>query len=100
MGWLLTCHLQAKLAGAFVVVVGCGASGSHAAHMIARAGWLLAADCRCVNAMLVCSCSSIRLVDPAGVTVSGLRAHATAASDQLGVNRAIAVSLPPNTPAV
>eukprot|EP00658_Telonema_sp_P-2_P060436 TRINITY_DN4934_c0_g1_i5.p1 TRINITY_DN4934_c0_g1~~TRINITY_DN4934_c0_g1_i5.p1 ORF type:complete len:774 (-),score=160.23 TRINITY_DN4934_c0_g1_i5:79-2400(-) len=65
---------QSLLQEALVVVVGLGRTGSHAAHMIARAG-----------------CKHLRLVDRDVITSSCLRAHATATPDQLGMPRAQAL---------
>ena len=59
---------QKKVEGAFVVVVGVGAAGSHAAQMLARSG-----------------VRKIRVVDFDLVTLSSLNRHAVATHDDVGL---------------
>eukprot|EP00966_Prymnesium_polylepis_P244249 5648576-Prymnesium_polylepis.1 len=58
---------QAAVEGSFVVVVGLGGIGSHAAQLVGRTG-----------------VRRLRLVDPAAVTERSLRSHATATRADLG----------------
>ena len=58
---------QARVQSAFVVVVGLGGVGSHAAHMLARSG-----------------VGRLRLVDFDQVTLSSLNRHAVATRDDVG----------------
>jgi tRNA A37 threonylcarbamoyladenosine dehydratase len=58
---------QARLQGAFVVVVGLGGVGSHAAHMLARAG-----------------VGRLRLIDFDNLTLSSLNRHAVGTRDDVG----------------
>lgn len=58
---------QAKVRGSFVVVIGLGGVGSHAAHMLARSG-----------------VERLRLVDFDNVTLSSLNRHAVATRDDVG----------------
>lgn len=64
---------QEALEGAFVVVVGLGGVGSHAAHMLARAG-----------------IGRLRLVDFDNVTLSSLNRHAVATRDDVGRAKVLA----------
>ena len=59
---------QKKIEGAFVVVVGVGGVGSHAAHMLVRSG-----------------VRKIRVVDFDLVTLSSLNRHAVATHDDVGL---------------
>jgi hypothetical protein len=58
---------QQNVANAFVIVVGLGGVGSHAAHMLARSG-----------------VGKLRLVDFDQVTLSSLNRHAVATRDDVG----------------
>ncbi|KAK3693621.1 hypothetical protein B0T22DRAFT_371960 [Podospora appendiculata] len=60
----------AKLRNAFVVVVGCGGVGSHAAAALARTG-----------------VSKLRLIDFDQVTLSSLNRHAVATSNDVGLDK-------------
>ena len=62
---------QASISRGFVVVVGLGGVGSHAAHMMGRAG-----------------IGHLRLVDFDQVTLSSLNRHATAGRADVGLNKA------------
>ena len=62
---------QARVEAAFVVVVGVGGAGSHAAQLVGRTG-----------------VRRIRLVDAAPVSERSLRSHATATRADLGVAKA------------
>ena len=57
---------QEKIDGAYVVVVGVGGVGSHAAHMLARSG-----------------CRRVRMIDFDVVTLSSLNRHAVATRDDV-----------------
>ena len=62
---------QRRVAGAFVVVVGLGGVGSHAAHMMLRSG-----------------VGRLRLVDFDQVTLSSLNRHAVATRADVGISKA------------
>ncbi|EGD73731.1 mitochondrion protein [Salpingoeca rosetta] len=64
---------QQKLEQSFIVVVGLGGVGSHAAHMLARAG-----------------VGRLRLVDFDNVTLSSLNRHAVATRDDVGRPKVVA----------
>lgn len=66
---------QPKIEGAFVVVVGMGGVGSHAAHMLARAG-----------------VGRMRLVDFDNVTLSSLNRHAVATRGDVGKSKVSATA--------
>jgi len=66
---------QAAIEGAFVVVVGLGGVGSHAAHMLARSG-----------------VKHMRLVDFDNVTQSSLNRHAVATRGDVGAPKVAAMS--------
>jgi len=66
---------QAKVEGAFVVVVGCGGVGSHCAHMLLRAG-----------------VRKLRLVDFDNVSLSSLNRHATAVRADVGTPKVTAMA--------
>ena len=61
-----------KLRNSFVIVVGLGGVGSHAANMIARSG-----------------VSKLRLIDFDQVTLSSLNRHAVAMMEDVGISKAI-----------
>lgn len=61
-----------KIRGAFVIVVGLGGVGSHAAHMLARAG-----------------CGRLRIIDFDQVTLSSLNRHAVATQADVGTPKAV-----------
>lgn len=63
-----------KIRGAFVVVVGVGGVGSHAAHMLARSG-----------------VGRLRLVDFDNVTLSSLNRHAVATRADVGMPKVVAL---------
>ena len=65
---------QKKVHGAFVVVVGLGGVGSHAAHMLARSG-----------------VRKLRLVDFDMVTLSSLNRHACATYADVGAPKAVSL---------
>lgn len=62
---------QIKIANAFVVVIGLGGVGSHAAHMLLRSG-----------------VGKLRLVDFDQVSVSSLNRHAVATREDVGMSKA------------
>ncbi|CAI5725473.1 hypothetical protein KXD40_002115 [Peronospora effusa] len=64
----------AKVKDAFVVIVGLGGVGSHAAHMLARSG-----------------VGKLRLIDFDYVTLSSLNRHAVATRADVGVSKVIAM---------
>ena len=66
---------QEKIEAAFVVVVGVGGVGSHAAHMLARAG-----------------VKRIRVVDFDQVTLSSLNRHAVATRADVGLPKAVVLA--------
>jgi hypothetical protein len=63
---------QARIAGSFVVVVGLGGVGSHAANLLLRSG-----------------VSKLRLVDFDQVTLSSLNRHAVAVREDVGTPKAL-----------
>jgi tRNA A37 threonylcarbamoyladenosine dehydratase len=63
---------QARIAGSFVVVVGLGGVGSHAANLLLRSG-----------------VSRLRLVDFDQVTLSSLNRHAVAVREDVGTPKAL-----------
>ena len=70
--------VQARVDAAFVVIVGVGAVGSHAAQLIARTG-----------------VRRIRLIDGAAVTERSLQSHALAVREDLGTNKVPTCQLRP-----
>jgi tRNA A37 threonylcarbamoyladenosine dehydratase len=66
---------QARIQGAHVVVVGLGGVGSHAAHMLARAG-----------------VGRLRLIDFDNVTLSSLNRHAVATRQDVGTPKVAALA--------
>lgn len=65
-----------KIKNAFVIVVGVGGVGSHAAHLLARSG-----------------VSKIRLIDFDNVTLSSLNRHATATREDVGIPKVEALKM-------
>ncbi|KAI9671233.1 MAG: hypothetical protein M1829_004640 [Trizodia sp. TS-e1964] len=68
----LTDHGLTLLRASFVVVVGCGGVGSHAAAALARSG-----------------CSRLRLIDFDQVTLSSLNRHAVATLEDVGTSKVV-----------
>jgi len=66
---------QRAIAGAFVVVVGVGGVGSHAAHLLLRSG-----------------VGKLRLIDFDQVTLSSLNRHAVATREDVGTSKVEALA--------